>query len=126
MHASRALALALVLPVLAVSAQASDPYLTRARAVLRTTPLVDGHNDLPWRIREDSLHANDLDAYDLKGRAPGMTDLPRLKAGMVGGQFWSVYIPGEPGDRIYAPMGKVASTPATRACSSSRSSSHAA
>jgi membrane dipeptidase len=111
LHTSRALALALVLPVLAVSAQASDPYLTRARAVLRSTPLVDGHNDLPWRIREDSLHANDLEAYDLKGRAPGMTDLPRMKAGMVGGQFWSVYIPGEPGDHTYAPMGKVASTP---------------
>ena len=103
--------LALVAPFLSVSAQKTDQYLARAKAVLRTTPLVDGHNDLPWRIREDALHANDLDAYDLRGRAPGMTDLPRLEAGMVGAQFWSVYIPGEPNDGAYAPLGKVASTP---------------
>jgi membrane dipeptidase len=102
---------ALVAPLLSLSAQTSDPYLARAKAVLRTTPLVDGHNDLPWRVREDTLHPNDIEAYDLRGKAPGMTDLPRLKAGMVGAQFWSVYIPGEPGDNTYAPLGKVSSTP---------------
>ena len=92
-------------------AQKSDPYLERAKAVLRTTPLVDGHNDLPWRIREDTLHANDLEAYDLRTRTPGMTDLERLKTGMVGAQFWSVYIPGEPDASDYKPNGKVSSTP---------------
>ncbi len=92
-------------------AQKADPYLARAQAVLRSTPLVDGHNDLPWRIREDTLHANDIEAYDLRKRAPGMTDLARLKQGMVGAQFWSVYIPGEPGATDYNPNGKVSSTP---------------
>jgi membrane dipeptidase len=92
-------------------AQKSDPYLERAKAILRTTPLVDGHNDLPWRIREDTLHANDIEAYDLRTHTPGMTDLARLKTGMVGAQFWSVYIPGEPDASDYKPNGKVSSTP---------------
>ena len=92
-------------------AQKSDPYLERAKAVLRTTPLVDGHNDLPWRIREDTLHANDLEAYDLRKRTPGMTDLERMKKGMVGAQFWSVYLPGEPDASDYKRNGKVSSVP---------------
>ena len=92
-------------------AQQSDPFLARAKAVLRTTPLVDGHNDLPWRIREDTLHANDIEAYDLRQRTPGMTDLARLQKGLVGAQFWSVYIPGEPDAADYRPNGKVSSTP---------------
>jgi membrane dipeptidase len=91
---------------------------------------VDGHNDLPWAVREhtpgsnaeeaeagrgalgDSLPvAPDVDAYDLRGRAPGATDLARLRAGAVGGQFWSVYIPGEPADGAYARRGRVTSAP---------------
>jgi len=94
-----------------LAAQATDPYLARARAVLRTTPLVDGHNDLPWRIREDTLHASDVEAYDLRTRTPGMTDLDRLRMGQVGAQFWSVYIPGEPDAPTYARNGRVSSVP---------------
>ena len=94
-----------------LAAQANDPYLARARAVLRTTPLVDGHNDLPWRIREDTLHPSDIEAYDLRTRTPGMTDLARLRTGQVGAQFWSVYIPGEPDAPTYARNGKVSSVP---------------
>ncbi|MEO7455968.1 MAG: dipeptidase [Gemmatimonadaceae bacterium] len=92
-------------------AQKADPYLARAKRVLKSTPLVDGHNDLPWRIREDTAHANDIEAYDLRARTPGMTDLARLKAGMVGAQFWSVYIPGEQSSSDYKANGKVSSTP---------------
>ncbi len=94
-----------------LTAQAPDVYLQRAKAVLRSSPLVDGHNDLPWRIREDSLHPNDIDAYDLRRRTPGMTDLPRMAQGMVGAQFWSVYIPGEASAGDYRRNGKVTSTP---------------
>jgi membrane dipeptidase len=79
--------------------------------VLRTTPLIDGHNDLPWRIREDSVHPMDVNAYNLRQRAPGQTDLERLREGMVGGQFWSVYIPGERTSNVYAPNGTVTSEP---------------
>ena len=83
-------------------AQASDPHLARARRVLRSTPLIDGHNDLPWAIRTDSVARHDVEKYDLRKRTPGHTDLARLKAGMVGGQFWSVYIPAGVGDSGYA------------------------
>jgi membrane dipeptidase len=85
--------------------------MARALRVLRATPVVDGHNDLPWRIREDTVHPRDVDAYDLRKRAPGMTDLARLTAGHVGAQFWSIYIPGEKEDDTYKATGRVASTP---------------
>jgi membrane dipeptidase len=88
-------------------AQASSPapddqYLARAKRILRQTPLIDGHNDLPWRIREDSIARGNVDAYDLRKRTPGHTDLDRLRKGMVGAQFWSVYTPGEYRDSGYA------------------------
>lgn len=71
--------------------------VARARDLLRRHPLIDGHNDLPWRIRQDPEAAGDVDAYDLRRRTPGDTDLERLRAGGIGGQFWSVYVPGEIG-----------------------------
>ena len=104
------LALALFLPV-TLHAQATGADRARALRVLAAHPVFDGHNDLPWRIREDKTHPGDVAAYDLRKKTPGMTDLPRLKAGHVGAQFWSVYIPGEPDDATYAPNGKVTSTP---------------
>jgi membrane dipeptidase len=73
----------------------SSDHLERARAVLRSTPLIDGHNDLPWAIRENRAAPHDVEAYDLRKRTPGHTDLERLATGMLGGQFWSVYIPGD-------------------------------
>ncbi|MFI1520862.1 dipeptidase [Kitasatospora cineracea] len=69
--------------------------LDRARAVLRTTPVVDGHNDLPWAMRAQAGY--DLDAVDLAADQSHRlhTDLGRLRAGGVGAQFWSVYVPAE-------------------------------
>lgn len=57
--------------------------------------LIDGHNDLPWAARK--IAGYDLDVLDLAGGTRGRThtDLPRLRAGGVGGQFWSVYVPAE-------------------------------
>ena len=76
----------------------ADPaLLERARALLREHPLIDGHNDLPWTIRQDDRAAGDPDRYDLARPTPGHTDLARLRAGGVGGQFWSVYVPAEIG-----------------------------
>src|SRR5689334_19380128 len=66
-----------------------DPNLARAEAVLKAVPLIDGHNALPWRIREDTIARKDVDKYDLGTKAPGMTDIPRLRAGHLGAQFWS-------------------------------------
>ncbi|HET6568237.1 MAG TPA: dipeptidase [Rhodothermales bacterium] len=80
-------------------AQNGDPNLRTAMRVLQTTPLIDGHNDLAWAIRE---HGGDVDAYDLRSHTPGQTDLERLGKGMLGGQFWSVYVPGEYADSGFA------------------------
>jgi len=52
----------------------------------------DGHNDLPWAMRE--LCGYELDQADLLAGEPRLqTDLPRLRRGRVGAQFWSVYVP---------------------------------
>jgi membrane dipeptidase len=71
----------------------ADPHLAMAYRVLSTTPLIDGHNDLPWVVRTYEGGPGDVTAYDLRGRTPGHTDIPRLRDGMVGGTFWSVWIP---------------------------------
>jgi membrane dipeptidase len=80
---------------------ANPTYESRVERVLAATPLIDGHNDLPWEIR--SRFKSDLAAVDLKSdtarlpfppdSAALMTDIPRLRAGRVGGQFWSVWVP---------------------------------
>lgn len=95
-------------PVASVSPRNSR---TRIERLLRDTPIIDGHNDLPWAIREDPAAPHDVAAYDLRKRTSGMTDIPRLKEGMVGGQFWSVYIPGERDDPNYVSQGTSASMP---------------
>jgi membrane dipeptidase len=71
-----------------------------ARRVLAATPLIDGHNDLPIAIWESAAGPGDVAAaaHDLRASTPFHTDIPRLRAGMVGGQFWSVYIPYTPAD----------------------------
>ncbi len=74
-------------------AHTDDPHLAVARQVLSTTPLVDGHNDLPWVIRRYSDGPFDVHAYDLRSRTPGHTDIPRMREGLVGAKFWSVWIP---------------------------------
>jgi membrane dipeptidase len=66
----------------------------RARDLLSTSPILDGHNDLPWALRE--LGRSDLDGVDFTGGiAETHTDLPRLRAGGVGAQFWSVFVPSK-------------------------------
>ena len=81
---------------------ATDAALIRARRILKASPLIDGHNDLPWVIREDKRAPRDVDAYDLRKRTSGDTDLQRLRSGQVGAQFWSVFIPGDIKDSGYA------------------------
>ncbi len=87
--------------LLAWPAHGADQYQRRIEKVLQATPLIDGHNDLPWEIRErfqSEFSTLDLgaDTRQLKleaGQSPLMTDIPRLRAGLVGAQFWSVWIP---------------------------------
>ena len=80
----------------------SDAALERARRLLRAAPVIDGHNDLPWEVRTFQQAPGDVGAYDLTRPTPGHTDLARLKEGGVGGQFWSIYIPGEIRDSGFA------------------------
>jgi membrane dipeptidase len=75
-----------------VSAQGGD-LLARARALHREVPLIDGHNDYPWALRENNVE-RDLNKLDIRMPQPKIhTDIPRLREGGVGGQFWSVYVP---------------------------------
>ncbi len=67
-------------------------WLARARRLLEKAPLFDGHNDLPYVIRADREARGDVFAYDLT-RERGDTDIARLRAGCVGGQFWSAFQP---------------------------------
>ncbi|MFI5830750.1 dipeptidase [Streptomyces sp. NPDC051578] len=66
--------------------------LAEARELLAEHPVVDGHNDLPWALREQARY--DLDRLDIAGDQRGTlhTDIPRLRAGGVGAQFWSVFV----------------------------------
>ena len=68
---------------------AADPRVT---GLLAEFPIVDGHNDLPWALREQVRY--DLDQRDIAGDQSEYlhTDLPRLRTGGVGAQFWSVYV----------------------------------
>jgi membrane dipeptidase len=101
-HRSGIAVLVLAVTTGACAAAQSDPALERARKVLRSTPLIDGHNDLAWEIRTSKTAPRDVAAYDLRVRAPGHTDFERLKAGQVGAQFWSIYVPGDVKDSGYA------------------------
>jgi membrane dipeptidase len=65
-----------------------------ARRIHDRLPVIDGHNDLPWALRTRA--GGDLAAADPGGHLPGYhTDIPRLLAGGVGAQFWSVYVPAK-------------------------------
>lgn len=81
--------------------------LDEARALLREFPVVDGHNDLPWALREKAGY--DLDRLDIAGHQHGHlhTDIPRLREGGVGAQYWSVYVPAEQPDPVAATLEQI-------------------
>jgi membrane dipeptidase len=72
----------------------NDDALTKAEALLTRAPLFDGHNDLAWTIRVDKRARGDVVAYDLARIHPESdTDIPRLREGKVGAQFWAAFQP---------------------------------
>lgn len=84
--------------LIALALQAAPAVPARIERLLGRTPVIDGHNDLPWEIRKN--HEAKVEALDLKAdtsRLPHalQTDIPRLRKGKVGGQFWSVWIPAD-------------------------------
>jgi membrane dipeptidase len=77
---------------MACSPAVSDEPLARAQRLLESTPLVDGHNDLPWALVEQGI--TDPDGLDLNQHQETlMTDMGRLLDGGVGAQFWVAYVP---------------------------------
>ena len=91
----------LAAPLVCAAAPSGQDYSARVAQILKKTPLIDGHNDLPWEIRErfhGKVSAINLssDTSVLPVPAGGvalMTDINRLRRGGVGGQFWSVFVP---------------------------------
>ncbi|HUC59832.1 MAG TPA: dipeptidase [Streptosporangiaceae bacterium] len=74
--------------------ETSQASLDAARAILADTPILDGHNDLPWALRWAGESPSS--PVDISGHVEfTQTDLPRLRAGGVGAQFWSVFVPSE-------------------------------
>ena len=87
--------------------------LERAHALLKQTPLIDGHNDYPWALREKAQR--NFEKLDIAKPQPSiMTDIPRLRAGGVGGQFWSVYVPVDVAGQAPSRRRWKKSTPFTR------------
>lgn len=79
---------------LIVAAESEKDDLTKARALQAQTPLIDGHNDYPWAVREKA--DQDVSKLDIRQHQSELhTDIARLRSGGVGGQFWSVYVPAE-------------------------------
>lgn len=104
----RTLSIALLLLALPMLAQ-TDPRVER---ILREVPLIDGHNDLPWQYRErakDQLAKIDIRQDQSKLDKPLHTDIPRLRAGLLGAQFWSVYVPAtlKGADAVQATMEQI-------------------
>ncbi|KAK8038219.1 dipeptidase 1 [Apiospora phragmitis] len=67
-------------------------YVARTDNILRTTPLIDGHNDLPYLLRIELQNKLYDSSFDFRHALASHTDLERLKQGKVGGQFWSVFV----------------------------------
>ena len=87
----------LVLSLIALSpnlmpASAQETLTQRIERILSQVPLIDGHNDLPGQIRDIQSPEGDVGLYDLRQATSGDTDIPRLRQGLVGAQFWSVHV----------------------------------
>ena len=93
----RLTAAALTFVLLSIPANAqTDAVAARIDRILREVTLIDGHNDLPYQYQErvkDHLAQIDLRQDQSKLTPPLHTDIPRLRQGRIGGQFWSVYVP---------------------------------
>lgn len=83
----------------------ADALLERARSLHRQVPLIDGHNDFPWEVREKS--GKDVDARDMRQPVDGHTDIARLRQGGVGAQFWSVYVPSTEPEPVTATLEQI-------------------
>jgi len=87
---TKLISLAAVVSIVLTSPLAAQDYRAQAIRILRTVPLIDGHNDIPDAVRE----RGGVDSVNLAVSQPKlMTDIARLRAGHVSGQFWAAYVP---------------------------------
>ena len=87
------IAIAIVAAGVLTTAPDAQDFMARAKALHKQAPLIDGHNDYPWALREHNIE-RDINKLDIRVPQPSIhTDIPRLREGGVGGQFWSVYVP---------------------------------
>ncbi|GAB5582590.1 dipeptidase 1 isoform X1 [Prionailurus iriomotensis] len=70
-----------------------DQFRDEAERIMRGTPVIDGHNDLPWRLLTMFNNQLQSERANLTSLANTHTNIPKLRAGFVGGQFWSAYTP---------------------------------
>jgi membrane dipeptidase len=83
----------IIIAAAVIAAPHAQDFVARAKALHKQVPLIDGHNDYPWALRENNIE-RDINKLDIRVPQPSIhTDIPRLHAGGVGGQFWSVYVP---------------------------------
>jgi hypothetical protein len=75
----------------AKNAHRVETPLERAKRLLRITPLIDGHNDFPFLLRQQ-LH-NQIYEHNLRDNLQCHTSMEKMRRGMMGGQFWSIYVP---------------------------------
>lgn len=73
------------------SVNSAEDLKTRALRLMSETPLIDGHNDLPWQFRKQ--FNNELNKVDLHTLSTTHTNIPKIKEGRLGAQFWSAYVP---------------------------------
>src|SRR4029079_6881355 len=82
----------------------SEPLIDRALELLASAPLIDGHNDLAMALRS-KVGGIGVSQVDLRQPVEDLdTDIPRLRAGRVGGQFWSVWVPADLPEERALPM----------------------
>ncbi|XP_040427706.1 dipeptidase 1 isoform X2 [Cygnus olor] len=73
----------------------AQQHQEEAKRIMETTPVIDGHNDLPWQLLKRFNNQLGLPEANLTQLTGTHTNIPKLNAGHVGGQFWSVYVPCE-------------------------------
>ncbi|XP_023413801.1 dipeptidase 1 [Loxodonta africana] len=71
----------------------ADIFRDQAERIMQDTPVIDGHNDLPWQLLKNFNNQLQDERADLNTLASTHTNIPKLRAGFVGGQFWSAYTP---------------------------------
>ncbi|XP_055992798.1 dipeptidase 1 [Sorex fumeus] len=76
-----------------VAVCAADQFRDQAQRIMQNTPVIDGHNDLPWQLLKQFKNQLRAPGADLHSLETTHTNIPKLKAGFVGGQFWSAYVP---------------------------------